>query len=361
MADACGSDEIITRRYETGDEEEIVALLTATFPFWSKMLDPMKYWRWKYQLSPLETHIVVSTVGGRIAGVGHCIKMNVKLGDRVLTSYFDDDYSTYPEYRKKGVYKAITNETDAIKKENNADFCYWITTNPVVLTKAQIHEQVGFPTPFSDLVRVRDIDQFIEKLPIEDARAFKTSYDSRQTPTSFPENAEYGSLQFIDVPSFDSRFNAFWNEASVDYDYIFLRSREYMNWRFPQNPRGNFTIKTAVCDGTVVGYVVLEIDDYEGYTVGSIYDLLPARGHAGAVQPMFNEVVRHLDTLGIECISLTTMRTNSYHRIASSLGFIDAPYASEAYVRFWGYNEYFYDTLMGLQPEKVYFSYSDYF
>jgi len=43
------------------------------------------------------------------------------------------------------------------------------------------------------------------------------------------------------------------------------------------------------------------------------------------------------------------------------MGFIDAPYATESHVRFWGYNDYFYDTLEKLGSERVYFSYADYF
>jgi hypothetical protein len=360
MVDGGGSDEVATHHYQPDDEDEIIALLTSSFPFWEKLADPKKYWRWKYVQNPQETSVIVSTVGGRLAGVGHCIKMRVRLGDRVLTSYFDDDYATYPEYRKKGVYKAITNHIDAVKLEGGADFCYWITTNPVVLTKAQIHEQVGFPTPFSDLVKVRDVDEFIEKLPIEDAIAFRASYHSRETPPPI-HGGEDGDIQFIEVPTFDERFDKFWDEASEDYGYFFLRDRAYMNWRFAGNPRRNYTIKAAVSGGEVVGYVVLELDDYEGYMVGAIYDMLPARGHPNAVLPLFKEVIRHFDALGINCVSLTTMQGGPYHRVASSLGFIDAPYATESYVRFWGYNDYFYDTLEKLGPERIYFSYADYF
>ena len=360
MGDEGDSDEVATRPYREGDEGEIVALLVSSFPFWEKLSDPLGYWRWKYMQNTQETSVIVSTVGGRFAGVGHCIRMMVKLGGRVLTGYFDDDYATYPEYRKKGVYKAITNHIDAVKKGGEADFCYWITTNPVVLTKAQIHEQVGFPTPFSDLVKIRDVDEFIEKLSIEDAIAFRASYDSRQKqpPMSFDSDDH---IEFVDLPSFDGRFDGFWGDAAGGYDYFFLRGRDYMNWRFAANPRRNYGIKAAVSGGEVVGYVVLELDDYEGYNVGAIYDLLPASGHGDAVVPLFKEVLRHFDALGVNCVSLTTMQGGAYHRIASSLGFIDAPYATESYVRFWGYNDYFYDTMEALKPEKVYFSYADYF
>ena len=361
MINMLGRDEIITRQYQENDDEEIVALLRAVFPTWEKIQNPVEYWRWKYLRSPLETHIAVTTVGGKIAGLGHCFMMHVKLGDKVLVSYYDDDYATSAEYRDKGIYKITTNYIDEFKKEGHADFCYWITTNPIVLTKANIHEQISFPTPFSDLVRIRDIDRFIEKFQIEKAAQLKDSFKSQQLTTYSPQRYIVNDgLDLLDVDSFDERFEKFWDEVAEEYNYFLLRDRDFMNWRFTQNPIEKYQIKVASSGGEIIGYAVLEIEDFGGYTVGSIYDLLPARGHNEAVFPIFSEVVKYFDSLNIDCISLTTMQGHPLQKIAASLGFVNAPYASEAYVRFWGYNDYFYDKMRDLKAEKIYFSYSDY-
>jgi hypothetical protein len=117
----------------------------------------------------------------------------------------------------------------------------------------------------------------------------------------------------------------------------------------------------ALSDNKIIGYIILEIINDDGYLVGSIFDLLTLRDRVDIVLILFNEAVKYLDSLNIDCISLTTMQGNFYQKIADSLGFINAPYASEVRVMFWGYNEYFYDTISGLKPEKIYFSYSDYY
>jgi hypothetical protein len=363
MENARICDEVITRQYQEGDDKEIVELLRSAFTSWVEMPNSLEYWRWKYRHSPLETHIIVSTAGEKIVGVAHCIKMKVKLGSRVLVSYYDDDYATNPEYRKKGVYKAVTNYADAIKKESKADFCYWITRNPIVLTKAMIHEQVTFPIPFSDLVRIRDIDSFIEKYKIENASLLKTSFLLNKPSIVLNENCRTPRNDFtlVDVDKFDEKFETFLDNIADDYDYILQRNRDYMNWRFKQNPNVKYRIKAALSDNRVIGYVVLEIANDNGYLVGSIFDLLTLRDRVDIVRTLFDEAVKYLDSLNIDCISMTTMQGNFYQKIANSLGFINAPYASEVRVSFWGYNEYFYDTIRGLKPEKIYFSYSDYY
>jgi hypothetical protein len=356
-------DEVTTRLYHEGDDKEIVELLRSSFDSWNELPNPLEYWRWKYRRSPLETQIVVSTAGEEIVGVAHCIRMMVKLGTRVLTSYYDDDYATNPEYRKKGVYKAITNFTDAIKKEAQADFCYWITRNPIVLTKAMIHEQVSFPTPFSDLIRVKDIDRFIEKYSIDDASLLRANYSSRKLLTNFKKGNQEPKTNctIIDMETFDERFETLWDRITDDYNYILRRNRDYMNWRFTQNPRVKYRIKTALSKDQVIGYVVLELDDDDGYLTGSIFDLLSLRDNIDVVLPLFEEAVNFLDSLNVDCMSLTTMQGHLYQKIAESLGFFNAPYASEVRVMFWGYNDYFYDTISSLRPEKIYFSYSDYY
>jgi hypothetical protein len=72
-----------------------------------------------------------------------------------------------------------------------------------------------------------------------------------------------------------------------------------------------------------------------GYLVGSIFDLLTLRDRVDIILTLFNEVVKYLDSLNIDCISLTTMQGNFYQKIADSLGFINASYASEVRVMFW--------------------------
>lgn len=308
----------------------------------------------------METQIVVSTVGEEIVGVGHCIKMMVKLGDRLLTSYYDDDYVTNPEYRKQGVYKAVTNLTDKIKKDNQADFCYWITSSPIVLTKAMIHEQVTFPTPFSDLIRVKDIDQFIEKYSHEDTSLLRANYQSNK-PTIKLHKQTPTDLTIVDVESFDEKIDSFWDAISGYYDYFLIRNRDYMNWRFNKNPSMKYKIKAALSEDKIVGYVVLELSNEDGYLVGSIFDLLTLPDRIDVVSPLFEETINYLDSLDVDCISFTTMQGHPNQKIANCLGFFNAPYASEVHVMFWGYNEYFYDRISSLRPEKTYFSYSDYF
>jgi hypothetical protein len=359
MTNACSPDEVSTRQYQDGDDEEIVALLKASFPSWEKRRQAVDYWRWRYLRSPLSTNIAISTVGGRIAGVGHCIQLKIKLGEKIVTSCYDDDYATYSKYRKMGVYKAVTNLTDSLKTRIGADFCYWITTNPIVLTKAMIHQQVTFPTPFSDLVRIRDINRFLELVPVENPQTLKAEFSNSSAPIR-KSDAER-KIELRDLDSFNEDFDIFFGKIANGYDYIMMRNHQYMNWRFTQNPETEYKIKVAELDGEIIGYAVLEVEDYNHYLIGSIFDLITFQDRMDLVYSIFEELVKYFDSAGIECISVTTMRGHPYNKAAISLGFLNATYASGSHVMFWGYNDQFYESLNRLRPDRIYFSYSDFY
>jgi hypothetical protein len=359
MTYASGADEVYTRQYQEGDDEEIVALLKTSFHYWEKRQQAVDYWRWRYLQSPNKTHIAISTVEDRIAGVGHCIQLKVKLGEKVVTASYDDDYATYPQYRKIGVYKAVTNLADSIKNDIGADFCYWITTNPIVLTKAMIHQQVTFSTPFSDLVRIRDVDRFLEKVPIENPQTLKTEFSN--TPATIHIDDAERKIKLRDLDLFDEDFDRFYEKIVDGYDYIMMRNHQYMNWRFIQNPETTYKIKAAELDGEIVGYAVLEVEDYDGYSIGSIFDLFTFQDRYDLVKSIFKELVAYFDSTGVECISVTTMCGHPYNEAATSLGFLNATYAADSHVRFWGYNDQFYNSLKLLKPNRIYFSYSDFY
>jgi hypothetical protein len=357
--------EVITRLFQENDEEKIVELLRITFPKWAGRAQPLEYWKWKYLNNPQDVYIVVSTIGEKIVGVGHCIKMKVKIGNRVVISTYDDDYATNPVYRRMGVYKSITNYIDDIKKNIHADFCYWITSNPIVLSKVQIHQQVTFSKPYSHLVRIKNFDLHLKKYPVKNAIFKKIDFLINKTYYKFlsylkkHDYTTYRDIKLINVNIFDERFETFWDNIANDYDYIFQRNREYMNWRFIKDPTKDYKIVAAVSDNEIIGYVVLEIDDDNGYLGGYLIELLSLRNRNDVNLALIKEAVRYFDSLEINCINLA-IEGNSCQKLATFFGFINAPYFSETYIRFWGYTQYFYDNFVRLKNDMIYFSYADY-
>ena len=57
------------------------------------------------------------------------------------------------------------------------------------------------------------------------------------------------------IDSLDQSFNKFWSKASTEWDFIFIRNREMLNWRFDENPK-KYNKIIFKKDSSTIGYIV---------------------------------------------------------------------------------------------------------
>lgn len=85
-----------------------------------------------------------------------------------------------------------------------------------------------------------------------------------------------GNVYIEEITHFDGSFDKLWEEASASFDLIARRDREYLNWRFVDQPHRRYKIfKASDKDGgDAVGYVVLREGVSRGLRVGVVTDIL---------------------------------------------------------------------------------------
>ena len=57
------------------------------------------------------------------------------------------------------------------------------------------------------------------------------------------------------VDRLDANFDKFWSKASKEWDFIFVRNKKMVNWRFDENPR-KYNKLIFKKDNTIIGYIV---------------------------------------------------------------------------------------------------------
>ncbi|MCX6654587.1 MAG: hypothetical protein NTY03_05640 [Candidatus Bathyarchaeota archaeon] len=62
------SKEIEVRLYHPGEEKDIVELLRIAFDTYRKLKNPLEYWKWKFQDTPMGSTIKVAIVDNKIIG-----------------------------------------------------------------------------------------------------------------------------------------------------------------------------------------------------------------------------------------------------------------------------------------------------
>ena len=79
------------------------------------------------------------------------------------------------------------------------------------------------------------------------------------------------------IDSLDESFNIFWNKASKEWDFIFIRNKKMLSWRFDENPTAYNKIIFKK-DSITIGYIVYTYS-YEDDSRIIIADFLFLKGH----------------------------------------------------------------------------------
>ncbi len=284
---------MISRFSRDEDDEGILRLVSAAFDPWpvaELSATPLDHLRWK-----LRSHKLAMRFVGEIAGEIVVARMHVaqrlKVGERVLLSLIGVDYATLPQYQGLGLMSKLGNfGWDELLAAFDMS-CFVESGHPGMQMLA-----VGDPAPrerFGDPVDVLTRDG--AGVP-----------GGRGSPSFAIEPAE----------RFDERLDEFWIEASRPFDFMVVRDREFLNWRF--DPRGGiYDIRLATEGGRMLGYLVAA----RSYGHGFIADLLVLPGRLDVLESLLRDALVRLRETGVESIRCWLPRRHAYRGVLERLGF----------------------------------------
>jgi hypothetical protein len=157
---------------------------------------------------------------------------------------------------------------------------------------------------------------------------------------------------------FDDRFDCFWSKISEEYDYIAVRNKEFLQWRYGDQRGGEYSVKIVVIDSELLGFSVLRIDQHKNnYSVGYIVELLALPNHTSVVDSLFNEAMTYFMNQGVEEVQYWVPKRHPYRRSAKKFGFIHLP--KDPFINFFFYNHHPKMEDLLRKSDKVYFSFGD--
>lgn len=323
------------REYQPGDEVEIAELLVTAFKGWPKFdLDcsPLDHWRWKYIDNPLKTNsVLVAVSDSHIVGCicGYYFKILVN-GENLLGQH-GGDLAVHPDYRKSGIFSELRLQKYELLSNTDTKLSFFLSTNPIVIESMKKRVRVNdFPHALTGMVRIKDFDMQLEKMPIENSLVNKYGFLSLKTLSNIRnrimKQPDIGSNVFIKkISAFDERVDEFWKEVNDNHDFIFERSREYLNWRYCDSRAGKFIVEQAEEDGKILGYIVYNINRIRSdYPVGSIIDILTLPKRLDIAQALVKNAVDFFDEQDINLIKYINIEKNPNEIALKNNGFLDS-------------------------------------
>jgi len=358
--------DYIVRQYLPGDEEEIVKVLKIVFPGWGDL----EFWKWLYQDNPLKIKaiaIAVAVIDKEIVGVSLSIPLKMKILDKIVYSLYGTDSGVYQEYRGKGIFTKMDELKTDFNKKNNINFRYHHTSNPIILKyNIEKYGKTLWYIPVTHYIRIQNINEHIKKMKTKNALIKKIGYKIIKMLNKIwifnrNINRHNNKIYLYEINNFDNNINVFWESISENYNFIVVRTKDYLNWRYCDPRSGKYIIKKATDkEGKILGYVVLSIlkSQQEDYPIGCIFDLLALQNRLDVIEALVSDAIYYFSSKNINVIEFFFIKRHPYVKVLKRYGFIDTGKQGHHFVL----NLDLEDEIKKIKlssSDKIYFSHGD--
>jgi hypothetical protein len=355
-------DNLIEQRpYQKGDEVDIIKILSKAFKIYSENVSPIDYWNWKYS-SPKGSVINVIKVNNEIVGVGHGILLNLKIGNEIILASLSGDVTVDHEYRGMGFFEKIVGMTQKLRKEKGCSFNYITSSNPIVVNRKKDQMNYTFPKKIVYMARINDVGLHLINRPLKNNLLIDVGYNALKTfnqlINQFSSTSRSTDFVIDEITHFDSDFDVFWDKIKVNYNFIFEKNREYLNWRYTDPRGGNYHIFRAKISEIVIGFIVLQIINVDDYQEGFVTDMLALNDRTDVVDALMMNVCDFVDKNKVNVVYYEVIEGNSYYDVAYRRGFLNSGKGPWVNCHM---TEEMYNTIHQSSSDKVYFNYGDLF
>jgi hypothetical protein len=117
----------------------------------------------------------------------------------------------------------------------------------------------------------------------------------------------------------------FWERASRPYEVAVVRDRQYLNWRYVENPEEDYCLFVVEKHGRVAGYIVLKRERRFGMEIGFIVDMLTMPEERELADGLVAEAVRFFQEQHMHLVSCLMLEHLPYTQSLAANKFMKMP------------------------------------
>jgi GNAT superfamily N-acetyltransferase len=318
----------IVRRYQPGDEAQILRLRRLVFGDLDEQRNTESYWRWEFLGNPAgSARTWLAVAADEIVGHYAVIPVRMRHGGENLMGSLSLETMTHPDYRRQAVFTSLASK---VYEE---------------LAQAGISVTHGFPNENSVRGLVSKLDWlYISSLPVfvkplRASRIVERYIGHRALASAMGKPSEFlaglmfrptdafqgqgGSVRWID--RFDERMDAFWEQVAPRYQITVVRDSTYLNWRYLDNPGRRYRAVVAEDGDDILAYLMLRPVERLRLRGGMIVDLGARPGCEGMLGVLIGEAERYFETQNVDLVASLVCGQPEYVDVLKGRGFVRLP------------------------------------
>ena len=237
---------------------------------------PQERYPWFYENNPYgqaSSWLVTDQKTNSVVGSTALFPRRMNLNGKRAKVGIAADFAVNQEHRSLSAAMKLQKAVISGCKENKVEFLYGFTNqqSEAVLLRAG-YKKLGEVQRLAKLLRTKS--KLKRYLPLPGTGLFSILLDF--TLAIFSKERRYvKSKDFkIELPKrFDERFDSLWEEAKSQFKVIGERDRQYLNWKYVDNPHKKYHIFSLVEKerGKILGFVVFYLQDNNCFVADMLY------------------------------------------------------------------------------------------
>jgi hypothetical protein len=317
---ADGTDCSVVRRYEEGDERELVRFLGGPFAHGAGV----EHWRWKLCHAAVETtNVWLATANGKAVFHYGGIPVRFALDGPVVTAMVSVDALTAPEFRRRGLLTQGATRAFADWQAHGVAFTLGLPNEQWGSRTAAVGWQRLFPLQW--LVLPLRLEVFAARrfgLPwLRHARVLSRAWDAwlggrlRQDPR----------LEFRDVARAGDGFDRLWQRCATDAMFSAVRDSAWVHWRFLSSPARKYDVVLACRDGEPVGYRAMHVARSAEKTSAFLAELVAPNNDEAARDSLLAGAIARAHEAGADILAALAVPGTALYALLSRAGFFRGP------------------------------------
>ena len=319
----------VSSRYTSDDAQDSLKLLREAWGE-TEAADSAHH-EWQSQRSPAGAAIgslAREAETGRLIGQVVTIPIRIRLSGRVRFASFCLEPVIDPAYQRGGVLADLLGDVFVLSAQERAVLTYGLPSQASywpMMEKAGFRNVGAVPLLLRPLNPERLATKTAHGHPPEKAASIARRVWRTAAPVARPEPLP--GLEIAQVDYFDGSFAVFWEKAQHRFPVMVVRDPTYLNWRFVDVPKRQYTAFAARSEGEIRGFAVLRAAPLGQFSAGLIAELVveaSAEGRA-AGRLLIERAYSHFQGQDLDLLASLAPRHTDEFRLLRSMGFWVCP------------------------------------